>query len=532
MRNEERGGGGRRADGGRSRLRIVIISSELTPYSKSGGLADVASKLSISLSQMGHRVMTVAPAYKWYEGAVGTDVRRTFTLYGGGHDVHYLHQWCPTDPREDGDPKMGVDRIFVQNANAFERAGMYGDPGGHDYFDNLFRFALFSWAALEGRGKREKRGGGGGGGKDEGRKEGGRGGEGRTRRRRMEKDEEEEEEEGNKASGLADNSYYDNYKWVFPPQERGDGGVVDDGECAKLLLGGINMADRVVTVSPSYKEEIMTDGGGWGLQHNVRARSDRLDGILNGIDTEEWDPETSKALPAQFSKSDLSGKAICKEKLQEALGLQKNPNAPIIAFIGRLAPQKGIDVLQECFHWLMGGDDQGVLGDAQLIMMGNGQAEYANFMRAAEGQYKGRICGYVGFSSEMEQRIIAGADILIMPSRYEPCGLPQMYAQRYGTIPVVHATGGLKDSVQQFEWREGGETVGTGWKFGNCDANGLKWGLWNALEIYKKKPEVWDNLRKRCMEQDFSWIASAKKYIQLMEWATMDPPKHEPWPFR
>eukprot|EP00960_Hanusia_phi_P010242 299237-Hanusia_phi.AAC.1 len=137
----------------------------------------------------------------------------------------------------------------------------------------------------------------------------------------------------------------------------------------------------------------------------------------------------------------------------------------------------------------MGGDDQGVLGDVQLIMMGNGQAEYANFMRSAESQYKGRICGYVGFSSDMEQKIIAGADILIMPSRYEPCGLPQMYAQRYGTIPIVHATGGLKDSVQQFEWREGGETVGTGWKFGNCDANGLKvrWGGGRGEGVRRKR---------------------------------------------
>jgi len=543
-------------------LRVVIISSEVAPFSKSGGLADVASKLSIALSQKGHRVMTVSPAYKGnYEGAVATEVRKKFTLYGNAHDVHYTHLWRPTDPTGE-DETMGVDHVFVQNHN-FERAGMYGDPGGYDYFDNLFRFALLSWAGVEAPlllptiapfGERVvfvandwqtglvpliltshyRRW----------RVFGparclfvihNMGYHGNFPNPQMYNYDLPDPRLTPKWSfcdlGLRDNAYYDMYKWVFPPDERGDKGVVDDGECAKLLLGAIRMADRVVTVSPSYREEILSDLGGWKLQHDTRARQDKLDGILNGIDTDEWDPARDRHLAAPYSAADPSGKAACKAALQAALGLRQDPAAPLLCFIGRLAPQKGIDVLEAAFDWLMGGDGgEGVLGDAQLVMMGSGEQRYAEFMRSAEGRHKGRVCGYVGFSAEMEHKIIAGSDILIMPSRYEPCGLPQMYAQRYGTVPVVHATGGLKDSVEQYAVTDQGPS-GTGWKFGNCDANGLRWGLWEALSLYKRRPDDWDALRRRCMQRDFSWSASADKYIQLFRWALMDPPVHQPWPF-
>jgi len=289
----------------------------------------------------------------------------------------------------------------------------------------------------------------------------------------------------------------------------------------------VMMSDRVVTVSPSYREEICTPVGGWGLEDHVNQRHDRLDGILNGIDIDEWNPDTDPHIPGHYSATNQTGKAICKAKLQEALGLRQEPDAPLVAFIGRLAEQKGIDVIQGTYHWLMGDMDK-----SQLIMMGSGQPEYAEILTEAEAQYKGRICGYVGFSPEMEHLVIAGADILIMPSRYEPCGLPQMYAQRYGTVPIVHATGGLKDSVEQYEpGAMGGESKGQGWKFGNCDTNGLRWGLGSAINIYKNDPEEWIRIRTRGMNQNFGWKSAAEKYCQLMEWAQMDPPRFEPWPF-
>jgi starch synthase len=209
-------------------------------------------------------------------------------------------------------------------------------------------------------------------------------------------------------------------------------------------------------------------------------------------------------------------------------GLFKDPDVPIVAFIGRLAYQKGIDVLASIFPWLMNGDHEGVTGHVQVVMMGTGDEKHAQFLRGAEGSHKGRVVGYVGFTSELEHKIIAGADILIMPSRYEPCGLPQMYAQRYGTIPVVHATGGLRDSVVQYDPFN---DEGTGWKFDRCDAEGLKYGLWNALNTYKNHKEAWAKVVKRAMTTDFSWKRSAKRYVEIFKWAKMDPPYQRPHPF-
>jgi starch synthase len=357
--------------------------------------------------------MTVSPAYGHYEGAIGTDIRRSFQLYGGSHECHYLHMWCPTEIG--GDPnttKIGVDRIFVQNQVAFERAGMYGEPGGHDYFDNLFRFALFSWAAVEAplilpaiapfgekvifiandwqtglvpliiashyRRWRVY--------------EQARclfiihnmGYHGNFPNPQMYNYDLPDPRETPKWTfqdlGLADDLLYDVYKYNFPPEERGDGGEVDDGECCKLLMGAIHISDRIVTVSPSYKEEIQTPQGGKGLDEKIKQRSNRwvsmtslditrasptlflmpclpwpfplprFDGILNGIDTTEWDPMTDKHLAAPFNVDDVSGKAVCKADVQERLGLHLDPKKPLVVFIGRLDPQKGIDVIQVCVN--------------------------------------------------------------------------------------------------------------------------------------------------------------------------------------
>ena len=226
----------------------------------------------------------------------------------------------------------------------------------------------------------------------------------------------------------------------------------DDGEAIKLLRGGIEMADRVVTVAPSYKDEMMSYEGGFGLHDTARGRAYHLDGILNGIDINEWNPLTDHRIaPNFYDADDMGNKTLCKQAIQRELGLHERPDTPLIAFIGRLAPQKGVDLIEQVFGWLMNGDEHGVTGDVQLIMMGQGEGRYADFLINAERHNKGRVVGYVGFSPDMEHKIIAGADILLMPSRYEPCGLPQMYAQRYGTVPVVHAVGGLKDSVVQYD---------------------------------------------------------------------------------
>jgi len=191
-----------------------------------------------------------------------------------------------------------------------------------------------------------------------------------------------------------------------------------------------------------------------------------------------------------------------------------------------------VDLIEEIFPWLMAHDPKGVTGDVQLVMMGSGEERYANFLRRAEAENKGKVVGYVGFTQEMEHKIIAGADILLMPSRYEPCGLPQLYAQRYGTVPVVHATGGLKDSVTQYNPFQDTDTgFGTGWKFDRADAEGLKFGLWNALNTFRNFRASWKKLMARCMSQNFSWEKSASRYVEVFRKAKSDPPYISVWPF-
>jgi len=506
------------------RMNIVIVSSEVAPFSKSGGLADVCDKLGVALSRMGHRVMTVAPLYWRYEGAENTGARKEFGVFGQKHTVEYWRKWRETAPAspETGGVAFGVDHVFVQNG-CYERHGMYG------HNDDLMRFTVLSWAALEACFSVDCNG----------------------------------SMYGDDCIFLVNDwmvglvplimtSHYrrygcfENARTIFDihnmgycgnfavcnPQDLGlpNGDFFDKlfhDRQIKLLKGGIELSDRVVTVSPSYRDEILTPEGGWGLQESCRGRFPHLDGVLNGIDESEWDPSTDHFLSAKmqgydnfYSVDDLSGKKSCKLHIQSHLGLNQDKDVPVICFIGRLAYQKGIDLLEQVFPWLMNTND-GVCGNVQLIMMGSGEEKYASFLRNAEGSHKGKVAGFVGFTPELEHKILAGADILLMPSRYEPCGLPQMYAQKYGTVPIVHATGGLKDSVEQFCPFE---ETGTGWKFDRADTEGIQWGLWNALNTYKNFPESWDKLRLRCMKQDFSWDRSARRYHEIFKWAKMDPP--------
>jgi len=540
------------------KLSVVLVSSEVARFAKTGGLADVADKLAEALAKRGHRVMTVMPMYGQYDGAVPTGVCREFNLWGGKHGVQYHHKWEANGVDANGN-ETGVDRVFVDHP-CFRRPGMYGE-WGQDYADNLFRFALFSWASIEASLCQPTIA---------------PFGEdvvfiandwqtglvplilaSNYRRFRMFGPARSifvihnmgyhgvypnpPTWESPKFSwhdlGLPDDSYYDRFVWTFPIDERPSKGrdPRDTGEAIKLLRGGIEMADRVVTVAPSYKDEIMSCEGGFGMHDCTRGRSYHLDGILNGIDIQEWNPSNDSHIAAPFTADNITNKSVCKQSLQFDLGLEQKPDTPIVAFIGRLAPQKGVDVLEQVLGWLMGGDHLGVTGDVQLVMMGSGEGRYAEFLMRAESQFKGRVVGYVGFSPEMEHKIIAGADILIMPSKYEPCGLPQMYAQRYGTIPVVHATGGLKDSVVQyspFYNKTLGEDIGTGWQFTAPDEGGVRFGLWNALHTYKHYKDSWQELMVSAMSKDFSWELSAKKYEQVMRWAKMDQPFTNPWPFQ
>jgi len=512
------------------RLSIVIVSSEVTPFSKSGGLADVCDKLGVALSRMGHRVMTVAPLYQRYQNAQPTGARKSFNLFGQKLDIEYWHNFEETVPESNGRAARGVDHVFVSQG-CFERHGFYG------HSDDLNRFALLAWAALEAPFAVELAG----------------------------------SVYGDEVVFLLNDwmvglvplimashyrryGCYKNARTVFDihnmgycgnfpicnPQELGlpddafFNTLFHDGQI-KLLKSGIELSDRVVTVSPSYKEEIITVEGGFGLNDRCASRLSHLDGVLNGIDVNDWNPATDPFLGAKFqgfdnfySAADLSGKKGAKAHLQSCFHLPEDPNVPIIAFIGRLAYQKGLDILESVFPWLMSEDHEGVTGKVQVIMMGSGEQKYADFLQRSQGEYHGRVGSHVGFTSELEHKILSGADILVMPSRYEPCGLPQLYAQRYGTVPVVHATGGLKDSVVQYDPFQ---NAGTGWKFDKADGDGLKYGLWNALNTYKHHPQAWQDLIQRCMAADFSWEKSAARYVEIFNWAKIDQPFINPHPF-
>lgn len=278
--------------------------------------------------------------------------------------------------------------------------------------------------------------------------------------------------------------------------------------CADFLKAGCVFADRINTVSPTYAEEIKTAYFGEGLEGILRARSNELSGIINGIDTKTFNPLTDPALPARYRKGRLGSKKLCKLSLQSDFGLEQREEAPIFAMVTRMTEQKGFDLVERMLDELM------QYNDMQFFMLGSGDEEYEQFMRQAEQRYKGRLCAYIGYNEELSHRVYAGADFLLMPSRFEPCGLSQMIAMRYGTLPIVRETGGLKDSVKPYN-RFTGE--GTGFSFADFNAHEMKDAIMLALDCYRK-PEVMGSLVRQAMEADFSFDRSSEEYAKLYLW--------------
>lgn len=278
--------------------------------------------------------------------------------------------------------------------------------------------------------------------------------------------------------------------------------------CADFLKAGCVFADRINTVSPTYADEIKTAYFGEGLEGILRARSNELSGIINGIDTKTFNPLTDPALPARYHKGRLGNKKLCKLALQEQFGLEQRADVPIFAMVTRMTEQKGFDLVERMLDELM------QYNDMQFFMLGSGDAVYEQFMREAEQRYKGRLCAYIGYNEELSHKVYAGADFLLMPSRFEPCGLSQMIAMRYGTLPIVRETGGLKDSVKPYN-RFTGE--GTGFSFADFNAHEMKDAIMLALDCYYK-PEVMNSLIRQAMEADFSFDRSSEEYAKLYIW--------------
>jgi len=312
--------------------------------------------------------------------------------------------------------------------------------------------------------------------------------------------------------------WYGAVEWVFPEEMRAH--ELDKGEAVNPLKGALVTCDRILTVSQGYAYEITTAEGGFGLDGLTRGRQHVLNGIVNGVDIDEWNPAVDEHIPAHYWPGNMGGKAECKKALQEELGLYPNPDVPLIGFIGRLDWQKGGDLIQEAVH------DHNLLGqDVQVVMLGSGDADFEDWMATTEEQYKDKFRGWRGFSVPVAHRIIAGCDIILMPSRFEPCGLNQLYAMRYGTVPVAHATGGLKDTIEDFNpYAHEMNGAGTGLTFSPFDAQAMMGSLGQALDTYRHHKDQWKGIQQRAMDQDFSWQKSASQYEQVFRWALMDRP--------
>ena len=286
--------------------------------------------------------------------------------------------------------------------------------------------------------------------------------------------------------------------------------------CANFMKAALVYSDLITTVSPSYSEEIQTAYYGERLDGLLKARRNDLHGVLNGIDMEDYNPETDERIPARYNAEDLSGKAACKKALQEELGLEVRPDVPIIGMVGRLSNQKGLDLVDYVIADIM-------RLDVQLVVLGMGEGRYFNLFSWAEGEYKGRVAARFTMDHALAHKIYAGTDMFLMPSQFEPCGLSQMIAMRYGTVPIVRETGGLRDTVLSYnEFTQ----AGNGFTFFNYNAHDMLHTIERAVDFYEHHQDVWKLLQDRGMKGDYSWAHSAGEYLKLYE--SMFEEKKEP----
>jgi starch synthase len=279
--------------------------------------------------------------------------------------------------------------------------------------------------------------------------------------------------------------------------------LIEFGGDLNLMKAGIECANKVTTVSRTYAQEILDPWFSHGLHPILQERSYKLSGILNGIDVDNYNPETDKAIPCNYSASDFSGKAKCKAALQESFGLPVRDDVPVMAIISRLVSHKGFDLVKRIM-W-----EQLSAADMQLIVLGSGDWEYEEYFRALAGAFPDKVGLRLGFLPDVARQIYAGSDLFLMPSKSEPCGLSQRVALRYGTVPVVRETGGLKDTVT-----DSGDGMGNGFTFKSYDAYDMQDAIWRSLGAYSNR-EYWEKLVDRAMRCDNSWDKSAKEYIAL-----------------
>ena len=479
-------------------LKIAFIASECAPYAKSGGLADVVGGLPKALHQMGHQPIVIMPRYSLIDydrWGLQPFLSPLGVWMGTGEE------WCSVYSTHNN----GVPIYMIESHKYFDRYGIYHDADFNDYQDNPRRFGFLSRAGLQ-----------------------------LCRDMGFAADIVHVHDWptalipaylkiwhwndpllGSAASvltihniayqGVYSGDHY-NYLGLQPGNFTSD--KFEDYGRVNLLKGGIVYSDAANTVSPTYANETRTPSLAYGLAPYLNNKGDSYWGILNGVDLDEWDPRNDPHIPSRFSAADLSGKAICKRELQRRMNLNTDADVPIIATISRFVDQKGLHLLAQSIESILNNMQ------VQFAILGSGEKYLEYFYGTLPSRYPGRVGSYIGYHNELAHWIEAGADFFIMPSIYEPCGLNQIYSLRYGTLPIVRATGGLDDTVQQYDERNG---EGTGYKFWEPSPTAVYYTVGWAVSTYFDRPYHIQQMILAAMSTDFSWERSARQYIQLYD---------------
>ncbi|HEV2196394.1 MAG TPA: glycogen synthase GlgA [Candidatus Acidoferrum sp.] len=474
-------------------MRVLFVASEGLPFSKTGGLADVVEALPKALVAQGHEVAVVLPRYRGTEAA--SVVMPSLTVPMGGARLRF--------PAIVGGALVdGVRYFFVEDPAYFDREALYG-AGGKDYPDNAERYTEFCRAAIE------------------------------VAKHIWPADVFHcHDWQTALVPLLLRTSYSDDplmkdtpvvftihnmgYHGQFPRDVLDRIGIpatvfhpegLEFYGSVNFLKGGLVYSDYLTTVSRKYAQEIQTREFGYGLDGVARKRADRLVGILNGADYGAWDPVKDPLIAANYSAKDLSGKQTCKRDLLETFGLpQEHLERPVIGIVSRFADQKGFDLIAEKAHELM-------KEDLMLVVLGTGDKKYEKLFGALAATYPERVGLKIAYDNTLAHKVEAGADMFLMPSRYEPSGLNQMYSLKYGTVPIVRATGGLDDSIQPFDVEHG---TGTGFKFKEYSGEALLYAVRQALHHYMDE-RIWKRIQLNGMAKDFSWKGPAREYANLYE---------------
>ena len=482
-------------------MNILWVCSESVPYAKTGGLADVSFSLPKALSEQGHNVSVILPYYPQVKKEKCMNLSPCLEMLrvpmGGGEEFASLHQERISDT---------LCYYFVEFQKYFDRPFLY-DYYGREYEDNGERFIFLSRAAMEAACVLNLN---------------------------------PDILHTHDWHAALCNVYlksplynqapaFENTRSVLTIHNIGYQGVfpkelmytteldwsyfnytcLEYHDQINFLKGGIMSADMVTTVSPTYAKEILSPNFAFSLETSLQhvASENRLKGILNGIDTDEWNPETDKLIPANYSVENREGKKVCRKEMQKRLGLEECDNVPVLGLVSRFAYQKGIDVLAYVIEGLL------INEDAQFAILGSGDSALEALFSSLAARFPGKIGVYIGYNNELAHLIEAGSDMFLMPSRYEPCGLNQMYSMQYGTVPIVRATGGLADTV--IKYAETTLDKSTGFSFDILNHDGLYNTILWALSVYSGKPANFAKLIENGMQQDFSWKHTAHDYVDM-----------------